>query len=357
MGLEIKPRGQRLHIVGTYLGVRVRRSTGLRVGEIAEATRIRGGIEREIVSGTYSQVKLGNTTSFRELADSYLAWKAAEGRRDRELIGRADRFCERWGDEQINDITTDDVLAWAARDMAHLAPGSILRYLGSFKAMMNYGHERGWLDRKLVVPLPVVDDARDEHFDEVEANAFLAWMKAHEPEHELAFTLLIDSGLRLGEAIRLTWRDVRFADDVLVVRKKIHGKARTRKVPISNDLGVVLDGVAQRGVKPGDKVVVAKGGKPWSGANAASAGLRGPLRRGCEALGIEPLRVHDLRHTFAYLAAKGGADLGDLQQMMGHERIEMTLRYRGFMPNRSRAVIKNIRRECVKIVSRLTADL
>ena len=65
--------------------------------------------------------------------------------------------------------------------------------------------------------------------------------------------------------------------------------------------------------------------------------------KGSVAIGAASLRVHDPRHTFAYLAAQAGADLGDLQQLMGHAGLSMTLRYRGFMPNRSRDVIANLR--------------
>ena len=60
------------------------------------------------------------------------------------------------------------------------------------------------------------------------------------------------------------------------------------------------------------------------------------LRDGCAAMGLpstgeESMRPHDLRHTFAYLTAKAGADLGDLQYLMGHEDISQTMRYRGFI--------------------------
>jgi len=99
-----------------------------------------------------------------------------------------------------------------------------------------------------------------------------------------------------------------------------------------------------------EPVLVTTRGQRWGDSSAASGGLGAVLRAGCEALGYERIRVHDLRHTFAFLAAMAGADLGDLQQMMGHERLDMTLRYRGFMPNRSVDVIKKLRIGCVSNV-------
>ncbi len=55
--------------------------------------------------------------------------------------------------------------------------------------------------------------------------------------------------------------------------------------------------------------------------------LRNPFEKTCEAAGIEGLRIHDLRHSFATLAIQGGASLYDVQKLLGHSDISMTQRY------------------------------
>jgi site-specific recombinase XerD len=55
--------------------------------------------------------------------------------------------------------------------------------------------------------------------------------------------------------------------------------------------------------------------------------LRKPFDRVCEAAGIEGLRVHDLRHSFATFAVMSGASLYDVQKLLGHSDIGMTQRY------------------------------
>jgi integrase len=60
--------------------------------------------------------------------------------------------------------------------------------------------------------------------------------------------------------------------------------------------------------------------KPMKDAN--------PLHRAAlKASGCAAFRLYDLRHTFATRAVEAGVDLVTLKAIMGHSRIEMTLRY------------------------------
>lgn len=51
------------------------------------------------------------------------------------------------------------------------------------------------------------------------------------------------------------------------------------------------------------------------------------LRRVSKRAGIEDFRLHNLQHTFASYKAMSGVAGRDLQALLGHKDIRMTMRY------------------------------
>lgn len=53
----------------------------------------------------------------------------------------------------------------------------------------------------------------------------------------------------------------------------------------------------------------------------------------CKAAGLEGLRFHDLRHTFASWKVQAGVPIYEVMKLMGHRDIKSTLRYAHLEPN------------------------
>lgn len=63
------------------------------------------------------------------------------------------------------------------------------------------------------------------------------------------------------------------------------------------------------------------------------------------AAGIDNLRLHDLRHTFASLTISQGASLYEVQKLLGHTSSQMTPRYAHLADDNLRAVSDDVARE------------
>ena len=126
--------------------------------------------------------------------------------------------------------------------------------------------------------------------------------------------LLLLTGCRKGEIVRLRWSEVSHGALLL-----IDSKTGPRKVPLNTQARRII--VRQpRGESP---FVFPS---PLGRDRPRSNGLRLWYRVRREA-GIEDVRLHDLRHTHASHAVMNGVPVPVVSRMLGHSNVSMTLRY------------------------------
>jgi integrase len=140
------------------------------------------------------------------------------------------------------------------------------------------------------------------------------------------------AGLRRGELVALRWRDVDFAGRKLIVRRALSGETevrstksrRARQVPLPDQAATALERLRRRGdfTGPDDYVFASRLGRRLD-----PSALRRRFERARDAAGLEPLRFHDLRHTYGSLLVAGGVDLPSVKAAMGHSHITTTERY------------------------------
>ncbi len=347
MALEVKTNTNgRLIVVGYFEGVRVRKSTHLPDSpeNRAKANQTMIDVQQEILLKNGDLTNKSDILQVKTMIDAYLSYKKQENKWSHQMEKLCDDFRNYWGSQVADDITTSTTQNMVQELWEDIKPGSVRKYLNIWVAILNHA-STVWKYHPPKVKKPRVYDERDMHFEPKEANDFLEWVKSEEPSYYPHFLTLIDTGVRLGELLKLKKRD--FKDTTLTVRKNQirHGKAKTREIPLSDDLKILVENFVAPINDPTRPVFLSKDFKEWTGTNSASATLNKVLRRGCDAIHYLPvieegeethLRVHDLRHTFAYLTAKAGADLGDLQYLMGHSDVSQTMRYRGFIQSRAR---------------------
>ena len=131
-----------------------------------------------------------------------------------------------------------------------------------------------------------------------------------------ALRLLIFTGTRLSEILSLRWSDVD------VERALIHlpeGKTGPRDVYLSAPALEVLNSLPRLSGNP----YVIVGGK----AGRHMVNLRKPWVRMRARAGLDDVRIHDLRHSYASVGVSGGLSLPIIGKLLGHTQARTTERY------------------------------
>jgi len=156
--------------------------------------------------------------------------------------------------------------------------------------------------------------------------------------YDFLFGLIQNSGLRISEALSLRMRDVRQVNGVAKSVRVIGKGNKERVVPLPDAFGQVFGLWLQD--HPRDDFVFAKkpGGKP-PGARAA----RAYLNRLVEKAGIEKdVTPHKLRHTYATRLLESGAELVDIQALLGHVDLATTQIYTHVGEERMASVVSKL---------------
>jgi integrase len=220
---------------------------------------------------------------------------------------------------------------------AGYAPSSIRNALMPLRAVFRRAVTRGEVPANPTrgLEFPVNRRGRDRVASPAEANELLEAL----PERDRAlWATAIYAGLRRGELQALRWCDVDLRTGVISV---FHGwdreagliepksAAAERKVPIAKTLRVYL--VEQRlrlGAMNEQFVFSVTGKRPFDPPTVCER-----ARRAWREAALEPITLHECRHTFASLMIAAGVNVKALSSYMGHSTVTLTLdRYGHLLP-------------------------
>jgi len=153
--------------------------------------------------------------------------------------------------------------------------------------------------------------------------------------YELLFGLLLNSGLRISEALGLKVSDVRLVDGTAKSVRVIGKGDKERLVPLPGNFGAVF-GFWLKDRNRTEFVFARAPGQKAVSRQSAGAYLRGMLQKA----GIEKkISPHKLRHTYATNLLNAGAELVDIKALLGHESIATTQIYTNVGQERMERVV------------------
>jgi site-specific recombinase XerD len=161
------------------------------------------------------------------------------------------------------------------------------------------------------------------------------------PERDrLLLALMAYGGLRRGELVGLDWDDVDLARRLLRVRKAKGGRQRT--IPIHPALvPLFAEYYATRVPLSNQALFVGVQGNRFHYTQLGQV-----FRHYVEASGVgERKRItpHTLRHVFATELLRAGANLRQIQELLGHKHLDSTQRYTRVNAHELRGAVKRLR--------------
>jgi integrase len=175
------------------------------------------------------------------------------------------------------------------------------------------------------------------------------------------YATILSLGLRLGEALGLSWSDIDFAKSRITVRRalqrvkrafvlqapKTEGSNRTIDLP-----AVTIAALRQHRIRQAHAQEWAGSawtGNPWDLVFTTTKGTpldeRGVLRRFQERIlkdaGVPKMRIHDLRHSAVAILMAQGVDARSISELLGHSSVAFTLQVYGHLMEETRRETAN----------------
>ena len=299
----------------------------------------------------YDSISKRVSFSFSNLCDIYLTAKQAEGLADNTMQSKRrviQLFLKHNGNSKPEEFTTEDARNYVnylryehvkhannsyVRDQyktAGMSIGGVNTHLSVLRAMFRFLYEEKYIENNPFERVKMLKEPTDK----IEALTLQqARRLIKEPDRRtysgfrdaVLYTLMLDCGLRLGEAIQLKIDDIDFTSNTIYIPASNAKGKKGRFVPFSQKTSRLLREL---------RVEVEDFATPYMfttiyGNPLEPSRVRTQMKRYADLAGITGVRVspHILRHTFAKYYLLNGGDLMTLQKILGHSSLDMVRRY------------------------------
>lgn len=212
------------------------------------------------------------------------------------------------------------------------APATINRYMSSISKMLRYANQRQsiyHLDRIPHIEWQSEDNGRERYLEPIEEKEIIRILTEWNMVGYLEFFLfLIDSGMRLGEALSIKKFMVHDNNGHTVVNlpSSLTKNGEARGIPLTDRAKAIVDKLL---VKAERNDLVFSHLKYWTCENTWRR-----LRKAMNLEGDKEFVIHCLRHTCATrMAQSGQVELHMIGAMLGHKSWKMIKRYAHLIPN------------------------
>jgi len=250
-----------------------------------------------------------------------------------------------FGQVKINDIRAFQVDRWIGLQVeAGYANSTIIKHLVLLKRMMRVAVRWELIPNDNAVNHHrkiSLGDFRQRFLTPSEVSALISSCNGSKhPFLGFVVELLILTGARCGEIRLAKFSHIDFEESSLIVPISKTGKKRV--IYLSEKAKAVISSIRKKSEVLGlptsrDSFLIKnpRTGKPYNDFQVSFAKARSEV-------GIDDVRIHDLRHTYASILIQNGVSLYEVQKLLGHSSPNMTQRYAHLNPNNLKQIVNNL---------------
>ena len=217
---------------------------------------------------------------------------------------------------KLKDIDSRVLHDYAALRRRTIKEATLHRELAVIQAIMNKSKREGLLATVPSFPKVKLPKGRTRWLTMEEEKRLLSVS----PDHlKLVIMFALDTGGRRSELFKLDWRNVDLDHNRIVFVETKNGEDRA--VRLTDRARAILEHLGPNDIGP---VFTYKGN--------ALASVTSSFERARRIAGMEDVRFHDLRHTFASRLVQRGVPLYEVMQLTGHKSLVMVQRYAHLAP-------------------------
>ena len=276
----------------------------------------------EIVERRFFPERIQTRTKFADMAELYFKNHSMINKRS----ARSDRYVmdyykRAFGERYLDEITPLLIEQLRIQRRSEVSASTINRAHQVLKNLFTKAIEWGKFygeNPARKVKLLRVDNRRLRFLNTDEVHRLLS---TADPRIKPVIIAALHTGMRRGELTSLAWKNVDMDTGTIYVLNTKSGKPR--ELPMDSTLRELFKSLP----KTGDGVF-------------DCSNLRKLYDAAIRQAKLEDVNFHTLRHTFASHLAMAGVDIKTIQELLGHQTFEMTLRYAHLSPHHKKVAIE-----------------
>ena len=255
---------------------------------------------------------------FKEFSQEYFNSFSQNKRcveRERVIIRHMNDFM---GKKRLSSITLTTIETYKAERAKKVSHSTVNRELDVAKHLFGVAVDEGKIESNPVKKINkfLVDDKREKILSIVEIKKLI---DASPPHLKPILIMSLSTGVRKQETLSLRWDSINFERNVITLEATNTKSKKSREIPISDLLRNILIEMSSKA----KSVYVF----PDPRTNKPYKDIKKSFKTACKKADISGYRWHDNRHVFATYAIQNGTDIATLSQILGHQDIEITMRY------------------------------